>query len=65
MPKERVMISKLRCSNLKIPIEFERWYNIQKKENLCQTNVENEYHYILECHSQAVIDIRHTCIRYY
>ena len=34
LPKERVMISKLRCSNLKIPIEFERWYNISKEERI-------------------------------
>ena len=54
LPSERVMIPKLRCSNLKIPIELGRWYNVQKEEricHLCQTNVGNECHYILEYQS--------------
>ena len=31
LPKERVMISKFRCSNFKIPIELGRWYNVPKE----------------------------------
>jgi hypothetical protein len=52
-------------------IELGRWYtNVPKEERicyLCQTNVGNEYHYILawECQSQSVIDIRNKFIPYY
>ena len=60
-PIERKYISKLRCCNVKIPVELGRWYNIPKEERTCNlslTAIGNEYHYLFECSSLLVKNIR-------
>ena len=40
---------KLRCSNLKLPIETGRWVNILKQNrkcHLCNLEIGNEFHYL-------------------
>jgi hypothetical protein len=34
-PNERALITKLRCCNLKIPVETGRWVNIPREERIC------------------------------
>ena len=52
-PYEREVLNKLRCCNLKLPIETGRWENIPRENRLCQLcnlqNIGNEYHYLFEC----------------
>jgi hypothetical protein len=68
-PNERTLITKLRCCNLKIPVETGRWVNIPREEticHLCHNDIGSEYHYIFECSFPNVVDIRKKHIpRYY
>ena len=60
-PNERALITKLRCCNLKIPVETGRWVNIPREEricHLCHNDIGSEYHYIFECSFPNVVDIR-------
>ena len=68
LPKERLMISKLRCSNLKIPIELGRWLGIPKDEricHLCHNNIGNEFHYLFQCQYKEVQDLKNKYIAKY
>lgn len=54
----RALITKLRCCNLKIPVETGRWVNIPREEricHLCHNDIGSEYHYIFECSFPNVI----------
>ena len=45
----RIWITKLRTSNLKIPIETGRWHNIPVSERICHKcneSIGDEYHYM-------------------
>lgn len=45
----RIWMTKLRMSNLKIPIETGRWHNIpaeDRKCRICKENVGYEFHYL-------------------
>ena len=58
---ERIYISKLRCSNLKIPVETGRWYGIPKNERIChfcRNGVGDEYHILFICENQEIKNIR-------
>ena len=58
---DRRSISKLRCSNLKIPIETGRWSNLPLQQRLCQfctDSLGDEFHYIFVCQHQAIKNIR-------
>ena len=60
-PSERALITKLRCSNLKIPVETGRWVNITREEricHLCHNDIGSEYHYIFKCPFPNVIEIK-------
>ena len=60
-PNERALITKLRCCNLKIPVETGRWVNFPREEricHLCHNDIGSEYHYIFECSFPNVVDIR-------
>jgi hypothetical protein len=60
-PSERALITKLRCSNLKIPVETGRWVNITREEricHLCHNDIGSEYNFIFESSFPNVIDIR-------
>ena len=60
-PKERLMISKLRCNKSKIPLELGRWLNIPKDEricHLCHISIDNEFYYLFQCQHQQIRDLR-------
>ena len=62
-PKNRITMSKLRCSSHKLMIEQSRHLNIDKENRICQNCnmniIEDEYHFLLACP-----DYRHLCIQY-
>lgn len=52
--KNKIILSKFRTSNHRLPIENGRWQNIDRNErlcNLCQDEIGDEYHYIFKCTS--------------
>ena len=66
--QNRIVFTRFRLSNHKLPIETGRWNNVPRDErycNLCNGNhIGDEYHFILEC--TAVADLRyHYLPRYY
>ena len=64
----KIWITKLRISNLKIPIETGRWRNIPVEEricNLCNENIGDEIHYLFICKSPELVRIRENIIPEY
>ena len=64
----KIWITKLRTSNLKIPIETGRWHNIPVEEricNMCNANIGDEFHYLFICKSQELVKIRENLIPEY
>ncbi len=59
---KRVYICKIRCSNLKFPIETGRWNNIPKHERFCNLcnlkEIGNEFHYICTCQKVEIVQLR-------
>ena len=52
---------KLRCSNLKLPIETGRWANIRKQNrkcHLCNLDIGNEFHYLFICSYPQISELR-------
>lgn len=50
----KTILSNFRCSNHKLPVEVGRWKNIPRENRLCNlsnTELGDEYHYILCCSS--------------
>lgn len=50
--RNKTTLSNFRCSNHKLPIEVGRWKNIPRENRLCElcnTDLGDEYHYILCC----------------
>ena len=51
--KNRVCLCRFRTCNHRLPIETGRWYNLERKDRICNLCLENkmgdEFHYILEC----------------
>jgi hypothetical protein len=46
------MITKLRCNNIKLPIETGRWPNTPREEriyHLCNVGLGTEFHFLFEC----------------
>ena len=67
---KRVYISKLRCSNIKFPVEVGRWSNIPRENRICNLfasgSVGNEYHYLLICCNEEIKRLRNIYIpKYY
>ena len=57
----RTWITKLRTSNLRLPIETGRWFNIPVDDricNLCQDNIGDEYHILFTCTNPNVVQLR-------
>ena len=65
--KKRIMLSKFRCGNHKLPVTTGRYVGIPRNErkcNLCNCNViGDEYHYLLECKDQDICKERKHCIK--
>ena len=65
----RVSITKLRTSNLKIPIETGRWNNIPKEDricNLCKEALGDEFHYLFICKNIELANLREKLLpKYY
>ena len=67
-PNERENITKLRCCNVKIPVEVERWYGIPKEERICTLCAKHkgtEFHYLFVCDFELVKIIREKHIKEY
>ncbi len=63
-----VWITKLRTSNLKLPIEVGRWYGIPKENRhctLCLKNIGDEFHVLFKCENDIVSDFRNKFIPSY
>jgi hypothetical protein len=59
--QDRVYITKLRTSNLKLPIETRRWNNIAKELRLCtfcNKQIEDEYHILFTCTNDIIVELR-------
>ena len=54
-PNERALITKLRCCNLKIPVEPGRWVNIPREERLVQVQVLYSLRHIYKCNKRNII----------
>ena len=55
--QNRCWITKLRTSNLRLPIETGRWFKVLRENRickLCNTNIGDEYHYLFSCKNQDV-----------
>lgn len=59
--QNRTLITKLRTSNIKFPIETGRWNNIPREDrlcSLCSQCIGDEFHYIFMCKSEEISNIR-------
>jgi hypothetical protein len=59
------MIRKIRCSNIKLPIETGRWLNTPTEEricHLCNVGLGTGFHFLFECTSADVQRFRCKCI---
>jgi hypothetical protein len=57
----RIWITKFRTSNLHLPIETGRWYNIPREEricHLCKETIGDEYNFLLVCKNENIITLR-------
>jgi hypothetical protein len=62
------MITKLRCNNIKLPIETGRWPNTPREEricHLCNVGLGTEFNFLFECTSADVQRLRCKCIPIY
>ena len=59
---DRYTISKLRCSNIKFPVEVGRWRNIPLEERICQhcdmNIIGDEFHYFCICNNAGIKSLR-------
>jgi hypothetical protein len=59
--QDRVYITKLRTSNLKLSIESGRWNNIAKELRLCSycnKKIGDEYHILFTCSNDRIVQLR-------
>ena len=54
-PNERALITKLRCCNLKIPVETGRWVNIPREERIVQVQVLYSLRHIYKSNKRNII----------
>ena len=57
----RIWITKMRTSNLHLPIETGRWANIPRQDRictLCNENIGDEFHILFRCKNQNIITLR-------
>ena len=65
---DRIYMAKLRCSNLKIPVETGRWSGIPKNAricHLCGNGIGDEFHYLFKCQKQEIKLLRNKYIPQY
>jgi hypothetical protein len=65
---DRAMIAKLRCSNIKFPIETGRWNGVPKHERICNffgNGIGDAFHYLFICEKQEIKSIREKFIPIY
>jgi hypothetical protein len=58
---DRIYMCKLRCLNLKLPIETGRWANVLKQNrkcHLCNLEIGNEFHYLFICSYPQINELR-------
>ena len=59
---DRFIISKLRCSNIKFPVETGKWVGLSFEHrvcHLCNSNeIGNEYHYFFQCRNVKIAALR-------
>ena len=58
---ERIPITKLRCANIKFPIETGRWSGISRENrfcNLCRNFIGDEFHYLFKCENHQIQELR-------
>jgi len=64
--EKRLYICKLRCSNLKFPIEVGRWHNVPREDRLCticnDRALGNEFHYLFTCKNAEIVRLRNVYI---
>ena len=67
--KNRINLSKFRCSNMKFPIETGRWQNIARNDGICtfcRDNIWDELHYLFICKHELIADLKSKFIlKYY
>jgi hypothetical protein len=67
--KTRIWMTKLRASNLRIPIETGWWYNIPKDERvctLCGQSIGDKFQLLCVCCNEYLVNPRHIYLpRYY
>ena len=60
--QHRNLLTKFRVSNMKLPIETGRWYNISKEHRKCSKCSENvigdEFHYLSICSQPEIVNLR-------
>lgn len=64
--ENKIILSKFRSSNHRLPIETGRWQNVPRENRLCHlcfNDIGDEYHYILSCN--VLSDIRTKYIPFY
>ena len=62
--QNRCWITKLRTSNLRLPIETGRWFKVRRENRICKLfniNIVDEYHYLFSCKNQ---DVEHNRRKY-
>ena len=65
---DRIWISKLRTSNLHLPIETGRWYSVAREDRicmLCNEHIGDEYHILFVCKNDAIVQLRNKYIPNY
>ena len=66
----RIYITKVRCSNVKFPIETGRWNNVPQNERVCtfcnSRSIGNEAHYLFYCRNEQIQQLQEKYIpKYY
>lgn len=64
----RIWITKFRLSNIRLPIEIGRWYNIPKEQrmcNFCRESIGDEYHILFICQNENIVQLRNKYIPVY
>jgi hypothetical protein len=67
--KNKINLSKFRCSNMKFPIQTGGWQNIARNDRMCtfcRENIGDEFHYLFICKHELMAALRSTFIpKYY
>ena len=59
--KNKINLSKFRCSNMKFPIETGEWQNIARNDRMCtfcRENIGDEFHYLFICKHKLIAALR-------